>query len=173
MCCRAPPRGGGACPRSTRRGRSGRRGPRFVPRGQDVLLGAAAGRRRVPPQRQEGPERAEGASFRVCGGARSRPGGSTGSVLRRRGGLRALGCGDVAGLHQHEAVRVPGRGAVGRRLRPESPPEARVSMGLVRALALHRLAKPTGRHGLVQHCSMERADAPVQLAGSRAVPGGK
>ena len=59
------------------------------------------------------------------------------------------------------------------RQRPESPPEARVSMGLVRALALHRLAKPTGRHGLVQHCSMERADAPVQLAGSRAVPGGK
>ena len=31
------------------------------------MLGAAAGRRRVPPQRQEGPERTEGASFRFAG----------------------------------------------------------------------------------------------------------
>ena len=57
--------------------------PRFVLRGQDVSLGAAAGRRRVPPQRQEGPKRAEGVSFRVQGG-RLRPRSLSGAIADLR-----------------------------------------------------------------------------------------
>jgi hypothetical protein len=52
MCCWAPPRGGGACPRrGCARAAALRGGLVSCLQGQDVLMGAAAGRRRMPPQR--------------------------------------------------------------------------------------------------------------------------